>query len=273
MTCGYLVPQGQSTTRPVGAYRIEVAANDEVAPERCPGCSEQTWGDLRQQAVVEGLHGLDEARDEFVAADRKMWWSATVDALALLTVVPALWFADFGPATVAGLGVGLSTHLVLGLAAHRRRRASRVQCEHPARWRYAPHPRGRARNVRDGVARLRPGGTLLRAPLTGRPCLAYEVALANHTDIDRQASDWQLIEQHIAPMAVGDEVLVTENVRLKLPRTRVKADAKRLASLRRRRGLPGSAEPTLVVESIVAPGALVRLHTHTGSGATLSPID
>lgn len=118
------------------------------------------------------------------------------------------------------------------------------------------HPNARPhRRVRD---RAEATADLLHAPLSGRPCIAYEVAVRDDDDPDGKLPSWRLLEQDNTGFRVGELEVAASEARLRLRREdfthstvgAMEAGARRYM---RMRGLL-EGEAVYVYETIVAPG-------------------
>lgn len=257
--CGYMVPQR------VGGYRDAAKAHDPPT-DRCPGCGGHDWADLRSEAAMEWL-GDGEHRWR-----RSRWRDFADDPpwpLAVLLLITTLVWVGFVPlalvpkllATAAAVGVSIA--LVVRGQHRVRRRLGR-----PARWRLAL-PRGAAAPVAQGPVRAQTAEATLRAPISGRPCLAYELALREDEELAAPARTWLLIEQAAVDLQVGDQRIAGDRVRLEIPRQMIRGRGEALAGVLRRRGLSDVARDLVVCETIVRPGEPLQVLEHADGGTTL----
>ena len=132
------------------------------------------------------------------------------------------------------------------------------------RWRYAlPSPQ----LPQLEATRVSLQGEPIIAPLTGRPCVAYEVGVRTDDDAQAPLGTWLLIEQGVAPLIAGGTSIPEGKAWLELrSRTRHQpGDPGSVASLRRFLRERGFDRPDLVVfETIVEPDASVRARTRAG---------
>ncbi|MBC8073133.1 MAG: hypothetical protein IAG13_32725, partial [Deltaproteobacteria bacterium] len=66
---------------------------------------------------------------------------------------------------------------------------------------------------------------LLRAPLSGTPCVAYELAIRTDDAVLAPDPTWLLLEHHNAAFEVAGVRVEPDSVRLELPRMRIPVDA------------------------------------------------
>jgi hypothetical protein len=218
--------------------------------------------DLRNDAMVEQLAEL-EAREPVSRRPivRVLAW---VGAAAVAGAAFYLGL-QFGPRDELG-GVwvfGLPLAVMAGAVwVDRASTRAPVDRSTPRRWRLAALPED-PDSLRDEVAGEASSSLeLLRAPLSGRPCIAYEVAVGGPESDDR-LSTWRLVEQRnvacrVGELAVGDDQLV-----LQLPReswlsgTPAGEDAN-LSRFLRMRGLFDS-DRVEIFETILVPGQACRV--------------
>lgn len=174
---------------------------------------------------------------------------------------------------VSAVAIALGFAAVAGLVTARQRRMSEPAptCL-PARWSFAPPPEGPIERIVEGP--IDPLGELLQAPLSGRPCVAYELGVRRDRSAGAPLDSWLLLEHRIAPAAVAGEPLeILPHLRLDREPP-IDADARDLApaavDFLRRRGIVLEGDPLLLFETVVLPGAHVRLE-HRDDGTVLAP--
>lgn len=255
-------------------YRAEQTAG--VAAPVCPSCGAQAWIDLRNIAAALALRDMEErARQEppgWVRSKTRMvegafgMSAAGSAALALqLLLAPAL-----GPLVVVSAATGGLTALLTNQLFARP--LSRLLLARkpvgPARWRRAlPIP-----DVRSPVVALRRGrargrGDTLKAPISGRPCLAYEVGVVFDADGDAYPPMWVLREDRSRAFGVDGVEIESDRVALELPLEDVSAAADaqpptELVMFLRKRGLFHSDGAFEFFESVLIEGAPVELVRH-----------
>ena len=200
--CGYQVPPRPAATSP-DRYRTaaEVGPTDQRPEGACPSCRRSdTWANLREGAVVEALIVQDETR-QATRDSRKRGVTTMLAALAWvgatigLTVGHGGWF--FIP---LGLGTAwMAAHVAFAeILAGRRERTA-------LSWSHQRRHHGR---VRATLAGPLSSPWQLRAPFSGRACLAYEIGVRHDADADAEPWTWTLLEQRVAQgVRVGDREL------------------------------------------------------------------
>ena len=101
----------------------------------------------------------------------------------------------------------------------------RLRLPRAARWSLPElegHPQARHRG------RVQPVAAPIVAPLTGRPCLAYEIRVCE-ADQPRDP-DWLLHEQHAVDLRVGEHEVRGDELRVWLPREQVEVDDGKLVA-------------------------------------------
>ena len=179
----------------------------------CPACTHTAWIDLDNWAHAEALRGVEEAARQHPVAEVR--WRVRGATLALGTLVgvgcaTGLALAGVLAGSMASVlgATGAATALTHALA--RRKIGWSIMARRvrdPTRWRM-PVPLADETDTlkrRAGPALARE--PLLRAPFTGRPCVAYEVAvLFDHPD-DAWPPTWVLREMRSCAFEVdGHEV-------------------------------------------------------------------
>jgi hypothetical protein len=268
--CGYLELQ-EPTAVAGGDPMRRVPMERSRARGRCPGCGERAWADPLLEATALALRG---AEDRLVApqfafdpghdARRR----AAVVGYAMLMLLPLAWLAwlvqGLANATVwlmlvAAIALGIGTRTVLVLLRHRPLRAPRIA---PMRWHLALPTETTMRDRVEGPVRAR--DPLLEAPLSRRPCIAYELGVRGDGDLVAPAHTWLLLEQRSVAFAIGPRTFPADAVRLELPRMRVELDAfapARVDEVLRTRALAGERERWVVTETIVPEGAQLAVRS------------
>ncbi|HVH98861.1 MAG TPA: hypothetical protein VM869_09125 [Enhygromyxa sp.] len=184
-------------------------------PRACAMCGENVT-DLRHTEMVESLLSLEQTD---VAPRRLRWLGKIFGMLGVVGVLGGL-LATYGPREVAlTLGVGphdewrwvvlpvmLVSTLVAWISFARHVPGSSLPPRTlPRRWRMprtskrpGAQPHRRVRNQAETSAEL------LRAPLSGRPCIAYEVAVRDDDDPNGKLASWRLLEQDNVRFRVGE---------------------------------------------------------------------
>ena len=133
----------------------------------------------------------------------------------------------------------------------------------PARWAMAlPPAPGTHPEVSGPVTTT---ADALRAPLSGRRCIAWEVGVRHDTQADADDASWWLLEQKLVPVSVGDEALDPARTHLRVPRMHfgplATAELDEAARLfLRQRGIGGSEVANVeLFETIIEADAPVRV--------------
>ncbi len=258
--CGRLTWPEAAATSPHRA-----SAQDEFAVP-CPHCTARAWIDLRREstalAIREGEQGVAQSESASVDTLRKaglgVIFGSFVGVIATSSVVAGL--------TIAGL-----CGLAAGLAAVRLRKIS-VPAKRtlPDRWALALPPSQEPERHVQGSPRV---DELIRSPLTGRACLAYEVGLREDDDAAGELHSWALLEQRVAAFEVDGVSVEPEETFVEVARERLGAfsteelDAPAIEWLTER-GFSAVGSTLVVYESIVPPDVQVSLGLSSGS-ATL----
>jgi hypothetical protein len=275
MTCGHLAePLSGDPMRSQGP----------AAGGRCPMCGEPGLVDLRHTPTVCSLSALEASEPQPSRWRRAGKVLGVLSVFALVSSLGAfvvhgqlgdelgLFAAGFILAALMMMSLPLLPSLASVLTGVRRNR--RVL---PRRWRLSRSAldlRGRSRlraKVR-GRAREGSGSELLRAPLSGRPCLAYEVAVRDDASAARSYGSWRLVEQDNVGFRVDDLEVGRGQALLRLPRElasrgMLMSQGEATQRFMRMRGLL-ETEDVHVYETILAPGAECRVGRCEHTGAT-----
>lgn len=242
----------------------------EQAPQRaeCPHCQSRAWIDLRRESTAIAIR---EGEQGFAAAD-----SASVDILrkAGLGVVVGSFVGILATSSlVAGLCIALLAGAAGGLAGVRLRRMSVAPKRTlPDRWSLALPPATEATTTTEGIPQ---DVELLRSPLTGRTCVAFEVGLREDLNSGGELSSWALLEQCVAPMRVAEAVVNPSTTFVELRRESLgeldpeSLDAAAVEWLLERGFTPVGSTLT-VYESVLMPEQRLSLVQSSG-GAVLRP--
>jgi len=237
-------------------------------PGACPGCGEQAWADLEENAVVDALVETDDNR-----WTTRTWRRRGVVKLGGVTlgILAAVGSALARPGD--GSIVLFGPLLLVIIAAIVRGALSDIRAGGRApratRWRGAAlAPRRIVRRHR-GVPTHSPNEALLVAPLSGRPCVAYELAVRRDNDVAGAAWSWALVEQAVAAVRIEGHTVDPRMTQLALPRTPYPDDVDPLAvaTALRMRGLDISRGSYRLFESIIEPGRSVELEADASGRA------
>ncbi len=265
--CGQL----HSPQDPTAGHPTRRSADVGTRPETpCSHCGAQGWIDLANVAMADTL------RDSEREQDRKR---------SHVPIVPPLLLSLVGTLVVmmteSSLGRDMTQFVMgeyvvpvwpfvavfifgasLGSRLWRRRQQARRL---PHRWSLSPASASGPRTSGRAMGRR-----TLQAPLTGRPCVAYELAVHTANEPTAALGEFTLVEQRCADLEVDGTAFRGDGVRLVLRRERVELDP---ANARHRRamqsrGLEPVGDAFAVFETIVAADDSVRV-SGTETGATL----
>lgn len=142
---------------------------------------------------------------------------------------------------------------------------------HPARWR-AWIASGQPGPTHRGVVEAWDPSECCVAPLTGRPCLGYEIAIHDDAQDDSPDASWLLLEQQVSSLRFEGRRLEGDRIRLALHRRPTTIRVQGLAPFLRRRGLEGTGLSLTICESILEPGAVMEHREYEGGGSTLTQL-
>lgn len=242
----------------------------------CPGCGQRHWTDLRSVASGEAVRQM-ERRDRLTTpayiinrAQTIGLALGTVTAVGLgtyayLTDKPEMAVAMVLSAALGGATAALSyfgfRYLLSAWVFYRRP-------TFPSRWRLPlPLPRLRGRPTRVHQAPFLSQGELLRAPITNRPCLGYEVSVHFDAPGDKRPRMWILEEEHTVAFSVDDRIVEADRATLKLDaelvgEESVGLDESGIAQFLRKRGLFASEGLYAIFEAIIEPDQTYRLEIY-----------
>ncbi len=142
----------------------------------------------------------------------------------------------------------------------------------PSQWRGAALKPGRTVLRHRGVPTASDDDALLVAPLSGRVCVAYELAVRRDTDVDAAPWSWALIEQAVAAVRVGDHHIDPVATQLVVRRTPCPdgLDNRGVGAALRMRGVDLSRGSYAVFESVIEPGAPVDVEVDAQGRARMS---
>lgn len=243
----------------------------------CPACTHTAWIDLDNWALAERLREVEEAaRQNPVPAVRWRIRGASLAIGAVLGLGCATGLALAGvvvasAASLAGVGAGATgAATVLTHALGRRRlgwsiMARRVQ--DPTRWRMpVPFADERAGTFKRAAGPAVATEGLLRAPFTGRPCVAYEVAVLFDHPQDAWPPIWALREMRACPFEVDGRAVARDHAMLTATTELVAQPVMSVEEKRRflrERGLFLADGSFDLYEAIVAPNERVELRWPT----------
>lgn len=242
--------------------------SSEQTPQRaeCPHCESRAWIDLRREstalAIREGEQGFAAAESAPVEVLRKAGLGVAVGSFVGILATGSL---------VAGLTIALLAGVAGGLAGVRLRRLSvPPKRTLPDRWSLALPPATETTSTVEGVA---DDVELLRSPLTGRECVAFEVGLREDLNSTGELSSWALLEQRVAPMSLAGTTVNPAATFVEVPRESLGAldpeslDAAAVEWLLER-GFTPVGSTLIVFESVLVPETRLSL-VQSSEGAVL----
>ncbi|MCA9705999.1 MAG: hypothetical protein KDK70_09150 [Myxococcales bacterium] len=227
---------------------------------RCPACGQPSAVDVSYDSVALTLCESDAATHQLSVPP---WMAVTgvsfvPAALVTIGLLDGWTFTGFFWLAAVGLPVlGTALLSILSRLSPRQRR--------PQRWRLVPPPRGRVCDTHAGSVF---GRRKLWAPISGRECVAYEVAIAPAGVRPRTDADWLVREQGSATLVLGDHAVEGRDVALLLDsgsRAPLQADPAAVSRFLRARGVITTPDAVDVYETIVSRGQAVTLCRHRGS--------
>jgi hypothetical protein len=250
MSCGHL-----SDPRVGDPMRREA----HEGPRNCAMCGAVGLVDLRQTPMVHSLSAL-ETSEEQPSLGARVGKVFRVLGLAG-TAAGLLAFVDSLGVSIVVIGTALagwaaSSRFVFGPSVPRR--------SLPRRWRMPQtSKRPGAQPHRRVRAQAQSSAELLRAPLSGRPCIAYEVAVRDDDDATGSPSSWRLVEQDNVGFRVGELEVAPGEALLQLRREllskgTIGSENDAIRRYLRMRGLLDS-EAVYIYETILAPADACEL--------------
>jgi hypothetical protein len=194
----------------------------------CPSCHATAWIDLDLWANAEALRALEEdarrhppkwlrrrVRLTALAAGSVVGLATT----AALALADALLLGGLGALGFAAGATGLATAYTHEFTRRRLTRAIVAdRVENPTRWRVPlPLADPATPSATRFVGRAEPRAALLRAPFSGRPCLAYEAAILFDHPEDAWPPTWVLREMRSAAFEIQGHLVDTDRASLLVP--------------------------------------------------------
>jgi len=267
LSCGYL----REPAVEAGYRRLE----DGLTSGACSACGEDGWLDLRGDYSMQVLAD-DDASSRASRGDALSRWRgwATRSAGVLLVggggmtalIVIFLGFLQrypysawvvLGPFVLAAMSIFVVRLRGLGLPP-------RVRAL-PLRWRLAlPSPS--SPSVPKPTQAL-PSDELLTAPLSGRPCVAYEIGLREDDASQADIGTWLLLEQGVAPLRIAGVDVPRDSARLRLEQrtafeARTAEDRARRERFLRERGFTGQI--LCLFETVIPADTELSARTENG---------
>ncbi len=242
-------------------------ADDETPQRDCPHCGRRDWIDLRREstalAIRQGEQGVAAAASPAMEAVRNAGFGVIVGAFVGLAATNSFLVGAI-LAGMAGVAGGLSSYRM-------RHRALPPKPALPDRWALALPPAGAPTQVTSGRAS---STELLRSPLTGRACVAYEVGLRQDAQPTGPLETWALLEQRVAPLDVDGMRVDPVAIFVELPREclgQLSPEGVEAPAIEwlEERGFSAVGSSLFVYESIIGPDAPISIAI-SSDGATLS---
>jgi hypothetical protein len=189
----------------------------------CPACGKKAWIDLGFWNHAEALRSREE--EERRHPPERLKWQVR---MASLTAGGAIGLGSAAGLALAGVALAAPLVLTIGAGATllthvfgRRRIGWSImtrRVNNPTRW-HAPLPLAypKAKPISQRVGPVHATGPLLRAPFSGRPCVAYDVGVVFDTPGDAWPPIWVLREMHSCAFEVQGKSIDAERVSLALP--------------------------------------------------------
>jgi hypothetical protein len=261
--CGHLTDPASVSA---SAYR------DDAPPPTTGACSEcgaLAVADLGAESVTDELHGHDDRLPVrirpvlgylryagLVVTSLVTAGIGTVGGAVFATGMYFGWQGGMWSKSAAGIGyvaafLGLfcTYALVAYLLPALRQTPGRTR-KTPLRWLGAV-----ARDVPAlaGAVELADDAVALHAPLSGRTCAAWEVAIRKDDRVDAEAGTWLLVERRNAPLRIADGTVARDALHAPLRRELVDVDPTdpRVAEYLRARGLDPTGLTLVMYEALV----------------------
>lgn len=234
----------------------------------CPHCDSRAWIDLRREstaiAIREGEQGVAAAESASVDILRKAGLGVVVGSFVGILATSSL-LAGFCIAMLAGVAGGLA-------GVRLRRMSVPPKRTLPDRWSLALPPASEGAAVVEGVAE---DVELLRSPLTGRTCVAFEVGLRQDLNSTGHLSSWALLEQRVSTMRIDGTPVEPAATFVEIPRESLGELAPEILDAAAvewllERGFTPVGSNLIAYESVVLPSARLSL-VWGPKGAVLRP--
>lgn len=229
----------------------------------CPACGQPALTDLAHTPTVLALCEVDAHDAPAQASWLSRLGSRAIGTLAVVASVSLVGFFLYTLASQRGVDLfyfllwsGALMPLLATARVVQKQMAERSKAKQlPARWRLAAPGQ---RSLRGPATRGQLGCEQpMLAPLSRRPCAAYEIGVRSDDDPDGELGTWLLLEQRCGALKVAGWQLRPDNVEFRLRRTRFVPEQQHQEVLRRflrQRGLNPNDE-LVVFETIVEVAA------------------
>ena len=196
MTCGFV-------RHPPGGDPLRTDPAEPLPP--CPHCRTRAWADLADEDIARNLAAVEQWERSEADPRRRAWriglgivLAVTLGATAVVALLGAKYYAVLFSMLTSLFAILFVPGLVMNAIAEARRKSRRI----PYRWSLALPPTAFVTGDPVATGAVEAAGELLVAPLTGRPCVAYEVRVTRPDDASTPAPT--LLEQRCADVRVGE---------------------------------------------------------------------
>ncbi len=243
-----------------------VPPQEEEPTEACPCCRSTTWIDLSIEPLAHRIRDMEaeERMKPPPKARRNVYGTAAAVVVIMTVAAGATGGAVAGFITlVAGAMVGT----LAGVVAVRPVSLLMLQRQprSPHRWHLPyPLPPVEATPVKaaSGV-KAEAVGELVRAPISGRECIAYEVCVLFDTPGDYRPPEWVIQEQGGGDLRLGELEVAAGEYYLESPVEEVEAaDVEAVKRFLRERGLFWPDGEYHYYEALLEPGDVVNIAEH-----------
>lgn len=238
----------------------------------CSHCNDESWIDLGQDSTALALLDHEDNSKPFFSLGFRLL-SAITSGSILGAFFSFMVGGNLPFVLIAFLCGGVLASMFV-LRNHQRAQGHSMHASLPARWTMALPPASDKGNAKRFRGTAQPSGELLRAPLSGRPCVAWEVGVRLDDEATAEPRSWQLLEQRLAPLSVDGHAIDPTRTHLTAPRQRldrsadVKLDEAAQAFLRQR-GFDGGSTAARLFETIVGADDAVTLLVYAEGRSTL----
>ncbi len=262
--CGALVPP-----TPHDPQRGDVAVQ-----QPCPHCGSRAWVDLTEDEVTHALAEVEAYEHLTIDPGRRVrHWILRIGGAVTLGLM-CFFAAANSPSGIFAFLTMLVGFVAVSFFLFGFGQATRVQQRSlPYRWALPLPPSTEAAKDGDrlsGPVSAATDDEPLRAPLSGRSCVAYRVVVRRQ-DAPGNAVP-ALVAQHSRDLRVEERTVLAANVRLDLNTQPVSIDDDReatVAAYLRRHGIVEADGPWLLEEGILEDGAPVVVEAAQKRGAIL----
>ena len=203
---------------------------DSEAP--CPACGAKSWMDLRHVGIAEEVRAMESRERQLIPAPVKRRGTYAGVAFGLLAAGASSALAWSQGLSWEAVGVWGGVVLILATLAGwfgftrlfnhlhfiKRRRF-------PIRWRLPlPMPPQDATPAQTLSGKVQPRGELLKAPISGRPCVGYEVSVLFDVAGDKRPPMWVLEEERSTAFEIDGVTIEANGATVELPSTLVGGD-------------------------------------------------